>query len=711
MSYQVINPFIQFIDPINGNPLSAGSVYFGRMDSDPKNQPANRINVYAVQDNGTEVLLSQPITLNGAGQPQYSGSVKQIKVELYTGELAYSIQVFSRGGAQKGYSPRVYSLVDLQSLANPDSTVVIAGLQAQTIVKRISSFVTPDEYGLIEGVDAGNTAKAIAMISAGKQIIWGSKSYGFTTPILITTPVSIDWDSAGCNLFAAFGAHQSKFISIAVLPKKHVITGTMTIDAASISNEAFRLYNSLTPVYPTNYASLVADNVTVKNAKRVSLVVGDAAGWTIRGAFASVVLNNPVVSNVRMAAGSGVPSSVGAYGIGIDRESSGAGGGYALSAEINNPRVDGVYCEDATYTSDMDGILVFGGLTSSDMVSYFEVNGGRIANCNGRSIKGQTTSGKVSGTTLFKDVGITGGYGTNADIDFQLGNGFVDGIICEYRGFVPTAIVSQQTSGVEAPQFGNVDGVQYTVSGGVTLPAVVSNVNRLAQSGALSINAISGTGATTTVVLARTPDDEMSVNVDNITVDNVTDAIVTVVEGGGSVSAPFVVYVNMSNIVNRGGPVDAIKSNFSTSPSEAVLSVSGKCIGINQTNRMRKATSNKPLVMRSEGFAGTYAFGGFQKVYSVEVDDAATVLLPQFGYSLNYYVLAVRVNDGRQAGALLSCDDGGVLSLASGTLINVGTTSDPGSGTYRLWYDAGNSAVAFKNTSGSAKILTAMMLG
>lgn len=101
MSYQVINPFIQFVDPINGKPLSAGSVYFGRQDSDPKNQPANRINVYAVQDNGTEVLLSQPIQLNGAGQPQYSGSVKQIRVDLYAGELAYAIQYLARMARKK----------------------------------------------------------------------------------------------------------------------------------------------------------------------------------------------------------------------------------------------------------------------------------------------------------------------------------------------------------------------------------------------------------------------------------------------------------------------------------------------------------------------------------------------------------------------------------------------------------------------------------
>ena len=133
MSYQVINPFIQFVDPINGKPLSGGYVYFGRQDSDPKNQPANRLNVYAVQDNGTEVLLAQPITLNGAGQPQYSGSVKQLKVDTHTGESAYSVQVFNSGGAQKGYTSRAYSLIDSGSLADVNSSVIIAGVPASQI--------------------------------------------------------------------------------------------------------------------------------------------------------------------------------------------------------------------------------------------------------------------------------------------------------------------------------------------------------------------------------------------------------------------------------------------------------------------------------------------------------------------------------------------------------------------------------------------------
>lgn len=177
MSYQVINPFIQFVDPINGNPLSAGSVYFGRKDSDPKNQPANRINVYAVQDNGSEVLLSQPITLNGAGQPQYSGSVKQIKIELYAGENSYAIQVFNKNGSQKGYSPRVSSMVDVASLASATSSVIIAGKQAYKISASVD-YLTPEQFFIAGEVDdTGMLMRMAAAITDGSRCEFQEREY------------------------------------------------------------------------------------------------------------------------------------------------------------------------------------------------------------------------------------------------------------------------------------------------------------------------------------------------------------------------------------------------------------------------------------------------------------------------------------------------------------------------------------------------------
>lgn len=150
MTYQVIDPFLEFTNPANGQPIGIGSVYFGRPDSDPKNQPSNRINVYAVQDNGTEVLLSQPIQLNAAGQPQYNGSPKQLKIELAGSDTSYCVQVFDKNGAQKLYTARVTPVVDVASLASTTSDVSISGVKASVLVREqrrnISYYMSKEKY-------------------------------------------------------------------------------------------------------------------------------------------------------------------------------------------------------------------------------------------------------------------------------------------------------------------------------------------------------------------------------------------------------------------------------------------------------------------------------------------------------------------------------------------------------------------------------------
>lgn len=178
MSYQVIDPFLEFTNLANGQPIGTGSVYFGRPDSDPKNQPSNRINVYAVQDNGTEVLLSQPIQLNAAGQPQYNGSPKQLKIELAGSDTSYCVQVLDKNGAQKLYTARVVPAVDVVSLGASNSTVPIGGVAAGIVAKHVSGFVTPEDFGAVGNGVNNDTAAWQAAAATGFEIRCPSeKSY------------------------------------------------------------------------------------------------------------------------------------------------------------------------------------------------------------------------------------------------------------------------------------------------------------------------------------------------------------------------------------------------------------------------------------------------------------------------------------------------------------------------------------------------------
>lgn len=313
MSYQVINPFIQFVDPSNGKPLSAGTVYFGRMDSDPKNQPANRINVYAVQDNGSEVLLSQPIDLNGAGQPSVSGSVKQIRVELYAGEQSYAIQIFNRRGAQKGYCSRVSGVVDLQSLSSATSEVSIAGVAARDValgvkyISKLKDMAALTRSGItinLESIYDGWASTSLGLPFGGGEFSYQptlskSKHNGAT---VIAPEAIIAWDGTAANIATLFNWTGSG-VGCFVRASGYVDATTWFADpngvnesAACLSAYAKSMTNGIMRIPAGNYkVSTAIQNLTAK--------------ISIEGAGSNCTFINSYLASGRVFAFSGLPST------------------------------------------------------------------------------------------------------------------------------------------------------------------------------------------------------------------------------------------------------------------------------------------------------------------------------------------------------------------------------------------------------------------
>ena len=85
-----------FPDPTSGGPISGGSVYIGEPDKDPEDFP---ITVSALQENGSTVPISQPISTSAGGVPLYNGS----PVTLIVSE-SYSLKVLDNSG-QRYYVP------------------------------------------------------------------------------------------------------------------------------------------------------------------------------------------------------------------------------------------------------------------------------------------------------------------------------------------------------------------------------------------------------------------------------------------------------------------------------------------------------------------------------------------------------------------------------------------------------------------------------
>lgn len=90
---EIETPFPYFGDPTKSRALFNASLYFGVPDTDPT-IPANQKLVRAIQEDGTQVSLSQPVSTNSGGYPTYNGSPVRLSI---SGN--YSYRAYNRLGA------------------------------------------------------------------------------------------------------------------------------------------------------------------------------------------------------------------------------------------------------------------------------------------------------------------------------------------------------------------------------------------------------------------------------------------------------------------------------------------------------------------------------------------------------------------------------------------------------------------------------------
>lgn len=189
MTAQVIDPFIRFVDKQSGRPIFNGSVYFGRVASDPKNNAGQRVPVSVVQNDGSELVIAQPVQTNTAGYLVYNGSPVQLKVQPDVSEDAYCIQVFDESNVQQFYSAEVNALIDFPTLADPASGIVIAGMAATEIVRKAEEMVTVADYGAIGDGIADDTAALNAALAASNYVIVPD-GFKLLITATITMPIS-----------------------------------------------------------------------------------------------------------------------------------------------------------------------------------------------------------------------------------------------------------------------------------------------------------------------------------------------------------------------------------------------------------------------------------------------------------------------------------------------------------------------------------------
>lgn len=151
-------PFTYFADPTRSRALFNASLYFGLPDTDPT-IPSNQKLVRAVQEDGTLVSLSQPVSTNTGGIPTYNGSPVRLDV---SGD--YSYRAFNSSGTLVYEASRVENpepesdgfsgvvVIENQTLTSGQTTVTFANVGANESVFYLQTF-TGDQGFLAKGID------------------------------------------------------------------------------------------------------------------------------------------------------------------------------------------------------------------------------------------------------------------------------------------------------------------------------------------------------------------------------------------------------------------------------------------------------------------------------------------------------------------------------------------------------------------------------
>lgn len=158
---KIIFPIGYYPDPTRGRPLAGGSLYIGIVDTDPE-IISNQKDVTALQENGSQVTITQPISLSAGGVSLYNGSPVSLFV---SGD--YSMKVLNSLDSQDYYIPNntLIAIDEIRVFATVADMIAASlivgntymtqgyytagdGAGTEYLIKTAAQYgKTPDEYG------------------------------------------------------------------------------------------------------------------------------------------------------------------------------------------------------------------------------------------------------------------------------------------------------------------------------------------------------------------------------------------------------------------------------------------------------------------------------------------------------------------------------------------------------------------------------------
>lgn len=680
LSIQV--PFPVFQDSA-GQPLDNGYIWIGEANLNPQTNP---VDVYF--DEALTIVAAQPLrTINGYvsnfGAP----------AQVYVNGVSFSILVQDRKGSV------VYSFPDGTGIS-PDACGVtynppFTGAAPTPVCIPLGLMVSPKYFGAVGDGVADDSAAIQAALNADVPLDWGGLTYRITSTVSRTALKDVFWQGRNATIIYD-GAHAERAIWL-LGGGIDIVMNDITIDGGKLVNKCLDIDNNT-----DSYSNLTCDNVFVTRAKRLNTFNG-GGGMSVRGSFDRFSFNGGGASDCELPAGQGTSGSIGIDGIGVTWYSLTR---YVRAMYVNGARVEKIYSSDLNYQDDQDGIKYFSPTDGTRKVpSLFSCVASEFVNCYGRSIKTQCRDTVVQASSFIRTEGLVSGSG-NGEIDSQTGNGNFRDLSFDYSNGQQPGVCVSVSGSLGTPGI-LVDGCSVVLDGATTLDrfAQVFPSNGSFARHTISNNKVYGRVANFFSFLCN--GDKNYAEVSNNFVQEIVDGetsekALVYVKASGS-ATPYYAYITAFGNVYADTHLPAlVRDGVAGSSTPSNLSAWGNYgFQVNAIATSPNANGLKTNAIARMAKIGSYEGNGYFQVENVSIASGATATLSILNNSRPTLVFIVSQFNATSYAFFVNNATSNV-GLNVGAAFNIGNTTDPGSGTFRVWSSATNE-ITISNTGGSAR--------
>jgi hypothetical protein len=559
----------------------------------------------------------------------------------------------------------------------------------------------PLDFGAVGDGVADDTAAVQAVLDTGRPVDWGGLTYRITSAVSRTYTSDVYWEGRNATILYD-GAH----IERAVLLQGggiEIAINNMTVDGGKLCNKCLEIDNNT-----DSYSNLTLNNVFVKRAKRLNTFNG-GNGMLIRGSYTAFALNGGGASDCELPAGQGTSGSIGINGIGATWYSKAR---YIKAMYVNGARFEKIYSSDLSYEDDQDGLVYFSPTDGATKVeSQFSCLNSEFVNCYGRSIKTQCRDTVVQASSFIRTEGFTSGSG-NGEIDAQSGCGSFRDLTFSYsNGQQPDVCVSIGGGIGNGKPGAVIDGCSVYLDG-VTLNIFAQCFPRdsIFSRHTISNNKIFGTVTDFFAFLCN--GDKNYAEVSNNYVGEIANGVTSqkalvYVQTSGAITPFFANLTAYGNVYAGAGSAAIVRDGVPGVGMASSLSAWDNYGFLNDlTTRIDDTGLKTNQAARMDKVAGKSGAGYFNIVSKAVASGATEVF--SVG-NLEGSILFIQAAFSNTAYALIGSSGAANAVIAKGTPFEVGNTTEPGTGTFRVW-SSGTQQISIKNTDVSGRNVSVFVM-